>query len=72
MLCEGAAADWSAVYLRSSFHTTGVIVGLAYTLYSLGMVVTRFAGSRLVGRWPRPVCFAPLVLGSKRLDRVRA
>ena len=52
MLCEGAAADWSAVYLRSSFHSTGVIVGLAYTLYSLAMVVTRFAGSRLVVRWP--------------------
>jgi MFS family permease len=41
------------VYLRSSFHSTGVVVGLAYTLYSLAMVVTRFAGSRLFGRWPK-------------------
>jgi MFS family permease len=53
MLCEGAAADWSAVYVRSSFHSTGLVVGLAYTLYSLAMVVTRFSASRLVGRWPR-------------------
>ena len=53
MLCEGAAADWSAVYLRSSLHASGVILGLAYTLYSLVMVTTRFAGSRLLARWPR-------------------
>jgi len=60
MLCEGAAADWSAVYLRSSFHSTGVVVGLAYTLYLLAMVVTRFAGSRLVARWPKEVVLPAL------------
>jgi MFS family permease len=53
MLCEGAAADWSAVYLRSSLNTSGVILGLAYGLYSLVMVATRFAGSRLLAKWPR-------------------
>lgn len=53
MLCEGAAADWSAVYLRSSLRASGVTVGLAYTLYSLVMVTTRFAGTRLLTRWPR-------------------
>jgi MFS family permease len=53
MLCEGAAADWSAVYLRSSLNDSGVILGLAYTLYSLVMVATRFAGSRLLAKWPR-------------------
>jgi len=53
MLCEGAAADWSAVYLRSSLRASGVIIGLAYTLYSLVMVTTRFAGTRLLARWPR-------------------
>ncbi len=52
MLCEGAAADWSAVYLRSSLHASGVILGLAYTLYSLVMVTTRFAGTRILARWP--------------------
>jgi MFS family permease len=53
MLCEGAAADWSAVYLRSSLRASGVIIGLGYTLYSLVMVATRFAGTRLLARWPR-------------------
>jgi MFS family permease len=52
MLCEGAAADWSAVYLRSSLHAPGVILGLAYTLYSLVMVATRFSGSRLLAKRP--------------------
>ena len=53
MLCEGAAADWSAVYLRSSLNDSGVILGLAYTLYSLVMVASRFAGSRILAKWPR-------------------
>jgi len=53
MLCEGAAADWSAVYLRSSLHASGGIPGLGYTLYSLAMVATRFSGSRLFSQWPR-------------------
>ena len=52
MFCEGAAADWSAVYLRS-LHATGIIVGLGYTLYALVMVMTRFAGSWLLARWPQ-------------------
>lgn len=52
MLCEGATADWSAVFLRSSLHTSGLIPGLGYTLFSLTMVVTRFAGSRVLARWP--------------------
>lgn len=51
MLCEGAAADWSAVYLRSSLHASGAIPGLGYTLYSLAMVATRFAGGRLLAKW---------------------
>jgi MFS family permease len=53
MLCEGAAADWSAVYLRSSLNASGVFLGLAYTLYSLVMVATRFAGSHLLAKWPK-------------------
>lgn len=53
MLCEGAAADWSAVYLRSSLDASGAIPGLAYTIYSFAMVAIRFAGSALLKRWPR-------------------
>ena len=29
MLCEGAAADWAAVYLRDSLHTVPLVAGLA-------------------------------------------
>ncbi len=60
MLCEGAAADWSAVYLRSSLHASGAMQGLAFTLYSLCMVTIRFAGSSLLKRWPRRVLLPAL------------
>ena len=60
MLCEGAAADWSAVYLGSSLRASGVMLGLAYTLYSLVMVTTRFAGTRLLARWPKHHVLATL------------
>jgi MFS family permease len=53
MFCEGAAADWSAVYLHSSLAASGITVGLGYTLYSLVMVGTRFAGRRVLARWQR-------------------
>jgi hypothetical protein len=34
MLCEGAAADWAAVYPRNSLHTVAVVAGLAYAAYA--------------------------------------
>jgi MFS family permease len=53
MFCEGTAADWSAVYLRSSLHAMGIIVGLGYTLYALAMVLVRFTGGWLFTRLPQ-------------------
>ena len=47
LVCEGAAADWSAVYLRSGLHTSAGFAGLAYTAFSLTMVAVRLAGNRL-------------------------
>jgi MFS family permease len=52
MLCEGAAADWSAVYLRGSLHAGTAIAGLGYTLYALAMVSTRLSASQVLRRWP--------------------
>ncbi len=52
-LCEGAAADWSAVYLRSSLQASGGVPGLGYTFFALAMVGTRFAGRRLFSKWKR-------------------
>jgi MFS family permease len=52
MLCEGASADWGAVYLSGSLHTSAGAAGLAYAAFSLGMVSVRLAGNRLLTRYP--------------------
>ena len=51
MLCEGAAADWSAVYLRNSLHAVPVVAGLAYAAFALAMVIVRLSGNRLFTRF---------------------
>ena len=51
MLCEGAAADWAAVYFRNSLHTAPLVAGLAFTAYALAMVAVRLSGNRLVTRY---------------------
>jgi MFS family permease len=51
MLCEGAAADWAAVYLRNSLHAVPLVAGLAYAAYALAMVIVRLSGNRLFTRY---------------------
>ncbi len=51
MLSEGAVADWTAVYLRDTLHTTAVIAGLGFTAYLLTMMLTRFAGNYVTNRF---------------------
>ncbi|MCW2933124.1 MAG: transporter [Actinomycetia bacterium] len=51
MLCEGATADWSAVYLSGPLHARGVVPGLGYTAFSLAMVAVRLSGNRLLTRF---------------------
>jgi MFS family permease len=51
MLCEGAIADWGAVYLSGPLHTSGVVPGLGYTVFSLAMVTVRLSGNRLLTRF---------------------
>ena len=62
MLCEGAAAEWSAVYLRDNKHTTLAFAGLGFTVYSLAMVSVRLSGNRLL-RWRRPEQLLPVLAG---------
>jgi MFS family permease len=62
MLCEGAAAEWSAVYLRDNKHTTLAFAGLGFTIYSLAMVSVRLSGNRLL-RWRRPEHLLPVLAG---------
>jgi MFS family permease len=51
MLCEGAAADWAAVYLRNSLHVLPFIAGLGYACYSLAMLTVRLLGNRIFTRF---------------------
>lgn len=53
MLCEGAAADWSAVYLHDSLRTTPAVAGLGYAAFSATMVAFRLTGDRLLIRVPK-------------------
>jgi predicted MFS family arabinose efflux permease len=44
---EGAAADWSAVYLRDDLGATAGFAALAYAAFSLAMTAGRLVGDRL-------------------------
>ncbi len=51
MLCEGAVADWAAVYLRGSLHVTAAVAGLGYVAYLLTMMIVRLLGNRVMTRF---------------------
>ena len=50
MLAEGAAADWSAVYLDGSLEASAGVAALGFTAFSVAMTVSRFFGDRLTVR----------------------
>jgi MFS family permease len=52
MLCEGATADWSAVYLRGPVHVDPATAGLGYAVFALVMAAVRLTGGRLLSRVP--------------------
>jgi MFS family permease len=47
MLAEGAAVDWSAVYLTRSFGAAAGVAALAYTAFAFMMMTSRAIGDRL-------------------------
>ena len=49
-LAEGAASDWSAVYLHSSLGASPGLAAVGYTVFSVFMVAGRLAGDRLTDR----------------------
>ena len=51
MLCEGAAADWAAVYLRNSMHTVPLVAGMGFAIYALAMLAVRLSGNRVFSRF---------------------
>ncbi len=54
MIGEGAAADWSSVYLRDNLGSSPGFAAAAYAAFSITMTAGRFAGDRLAA-WLGPV-----------------
>ncbi|MEV4756746.1 MFS transporter [Micromonospora sp. NPDC049559] len=50
LVCEGAVADWSSVYLRESLHLDAGTAGLGYAACAAAMVAVRLSGARLQDR----------------------
>jgi MFS family permease len=48
---EGAAGDWSAVYLRDSLDTSSAVATTAFVAFSCAMAACRFASDRLSARF---------------------
>jgi MFS family permease len=48
---EGAAADWSAVYLRDDLGTSAGFAAAAYAAFSIMMTAGRLVGDRLAARF---------------------
>ncbi|WP_344509408.1 MFS transporter [Dactylosporangium maewongense] len=53
---EGAAADWSAVYLRDELDSSAGFAAAAFAAFSVAMTITRLVGDRLTTR------FGPVVV----------
>jgi predicted MFS family arabinose efflux permease len=50
LFCEGAIADWSAVYLRESLQSTPAVAATGYAVFSLLMAAGRLTGDALALR----------------------
>lgn len=62
MLCEGAASDWSSVYLRDSASSSAAVAGLGYAAFALAMVLARLAGDRMIARFGARVAIPVLAV----------
>lgn len=51
ILCEGAIADWSAIYLKNNLNSTAMIAGFGYAGFSLTMALGRFSGDSIRAHW---------------------
>lgn len=50
-MSEGCVADWSAIYLRESLHSSREIMGLGYAGFSAAMTIGRFNGDTIITRF---------------------
>lgn len=51
LLIEGAAADWSGVYLKDELGTTAATAALGFAAFSVTMTIGRVLGDRIVARF---------------------
>jgi predicted MFS family arabinose efflux permease len=51
MVTEGAMADWSGIYLKSSLDGGAAAAATGFAGFSLGMALARLAGDGLARRW---------------------
>jgi fucose permease len=51
LVCEGATADWSAVYVRESLESSAGVAALAFAAFSATMTIGRLVGDRLTSAW---------------------
>lgn len=51
LLAEGAAADWSAVYLRDNLGTSAGLAAAGFAAFSIAMAASRLLGDRLAARY---------------------
>ncbi|GAO74162.1 major facilitator superfamily protein [Meiothermus ruber H328] len=56
-LGEGAVADWSAVFMKHEMGTSEAVAALAFSAFSVAMVVGRLSGDALIHRFG-PVAMA--------------
>ena len=62
---EGAAADWSAIYLRDALGTSESFAVYSYAGFSVSMAAGRLLGDRVIARWGDvPVVTWSLVLAA--------
>jgi MFS family permease len=65
LLVEGAGIDWSAIYMRDTFHSAPFIGGMSVTLFSLFMAIARLSIDPVVDRYsPRAVASTLLVVAA--------
>jgi MFS family permease len=50
LLCEGAANDWSAVYIRDGLGGSPAVAALGFTVFTATMTVGRLVADRLAAR----------------------
>jgi len=51
LLCEGAAADWAAIYFTDSLDTSTALAGSGYGVFAVAMFVGRALGDRWVAAY---------------------